>query len=730
MLGSLVAAAPLLACGPFFPNWLLMDADNAVLAAPVADFAREIERMKLVPATYPTRPATNGFMRQTLNAELADLRVALGRAGVALAEQDAICLRHQAERAKITTAPPGAEVLRPTTNEMRIAAANPPQVTPGLPPEFADYFRGAIAWHEGRAADARAAWTALLARPASERQFKSTWAAYMLGRSWEDAKPTEACVRFRETRSLARAGFADSPCLAVATLGWEARVQLRRHRSAEAIDLYLEQAAGGDDRTAINSLRFAAAEALQAGPAALRPLAAHSRARRVITAYLIAGGYRDPPVDVDNPLRESVARLLTKIPQLTRPTNGWHRFKEPGLLWLEAVEAAKVNDLLAADQLALAAYQMGRFDLAQRWADVAAATPAARWLRAKLLLREGKVEPAAALLSGLARLFPDTVQEAAVDDAKLRGLAGSLFVSEDSTYWSIPAGAQLQGELGVLRLARRQYEEALDVLLRSGFWMDAAYVAERVLTLDELKTYVDRNCLSSPVPPPVKRDEGTEAEPAEPASPDDNLRYLLARRLARNGRGNEALAYFPEKWRKEWQHFSELLSAGRSPGRAENERAVDLFAAAQLLRRYGMELIGTEVEPDWHIHDGQFDHGVYVSQRTRVEPPSPLLATPDETQRALAHSVEPPVRFHYRYLAADLAWEAAQLMPDNSDETARVLCVAGSWLKHRDPKAADKFYKALVRRCRRTALGTAADLKRWFPELDEDGKPLLPRDQR
>jgi hypothetical protein len=55
--------------------------------------------------------------------------------------------------------------------------------------------------------------------------------------------------------------------------------------------------------------------------------------------------------------------------------------------------------------------------------------------------------------------------------------------------------------------------------------------------------------------------------------------------------------------------------------------------------------------------------------------------------------------------------------------------VAGSWLKSRDPKAADKFYKALVWRCRRTVLGKAADLKRWFPELDEQGRPLLPRDQ-
>ena len=70
--------------------------------------------------------------------------------------------------------------------------------------------------------------------------------------------------------------------------------------------------------------------------------------------------------------------------------------------------------------------------------------------------------------------------------------------------------------------------------------------------------------------------------------------------------------------------------------------------------------------------------------------------------------------------------EAANLLPDNHDETARILCIAGCWLKNRDPIAADVYYKALVRRCRKTALGAEADRLRWFPRIDEEGK-LLPR---
>ncbi len=81
----------------------------------------------------------------------------------------------------------------------------------------------------------------------------------------------------------------------------------------------------------------------------------------------------------------------------------------------------------------------------------------------------------------------------------------------------------------------------------------------------------------------------------------------------------------------------------------------------------------------------------------------------------------PEDRFHYRYEAADHAWDAA----DQSDQTARVLCVAGSWLKDRDPQAADRFYKALVRRCGKTQLGREADKLRWFPKIEIDKDRLL-----
>jgi hypothetical protein len=88
----------------------------------------------------------------------------------------------------------------------------------------------------------------------------------------------------------------------------------------------------------------------------------------------------------------------------------------------------------------------------------------------------------------------------------------------------------------------------------------------------------------------------------------------------------------------------------------------------------------------------------------------------DEGRRIAEHQPKPNERFHYRYYAAELAWEATQLLPNNDENTAYILWTAGSWLKARNPQFADRFYKALVRRCRRTSLGAEADRIRWFPK--------------
>ena len=331
-----------------------------------------------------------------------------------------------------------------------------PELAAGLPGEFADYFCGAIAWHRGVTNEARWAWMQLLARPAAERRYKSTWAAFMLGRSWANENPGHAVGYYQLTRALAREGFPDSLGLAAAALGWEAQIRLRAQAFVPAIDLYLEQFASGDP-TALVSLRMTASAALQASDKVLRQLVAHPRAQRVITAFVISGGWREEPNDRDGPFKEAMLGAYeaasARFSFLPAPAPDWHRVEAPAVRWLEAVERAGVKDVMSAEVLALAAYQSGDWDRASRWLDHASSTPLGRWLRAKLLLREGRTREAAALLSLLVRMYPGGVD--GTPGPAVPGLAGSLYVGHGAEYLApLTLSQQWSAEMGVFRLSR------------------------------------------------------------------------------------------------------------------------------------------------------------------------------------------------------------------------------------------------------------------------------------
>jgi hypothetical protein len=141
-----------------------------------------------------------------------------------------------------------------------------------------------------------------------------------------------------------------------------------------------------------------------------------------------------------------------------------------------------------------------------------------------------------------------------------------------------------------------------------------------------------------------------------------------------------------------------------------------------------MELLGSELDPDWFTLWGEYQLDASAELR---EPDHPWVkttlapASPDERQRALRHRVRPEVRWHYRFRAALLAWEAAELLPDEDERTAQMLGLGGRWMQTLDFQAADRYYKALVLRCRQTALGAEADRLNWLPELKETPPPTF-----
>jgi hypothetical protein len=252
--------------------------------------------------------------------------------------------------------------------------------------------------------------------------------------------------------------------------------------------------------------------------------------------------------------------------------------------------------------------------------------------------------------------------------------------------------------LSALRLARSEYTPALDDLLRGGWWIDAAYVAERVLTLDELRAYVDETWPAA---------AAVWYRPGAPRNAEKiafDLRYLLGRRLARAGKLADARSYLPEAFRPVLDDLARSLAQGHEASRPAAQRSAALFRAACLDRYQGMELLGTELEPDWFVHGGSFAQDPFAVARANPRTHPHLGPTPDERQRVARNHTVPDKRFHYRYRGIALAQEAAKLLPAGTEERARLLATAGNWVESRDPAGARPLYDAIQGCCQDTEI--------------------------
>ncbi len=673
---ALAAPAVVRACGPDFPNAYLVMPGDRLTALPTLDFASELARV------FPPR------------TDVASLRPVPPEAAVAAEREE--------WRAALATA--GVTSDRLTAILEKPDRAAPPAE---LPREFQLYGAGAAAWRAKDFPSAIARWRELLALPAAERPRRSVWAAYMLGRALAEDRPDDATRHFQLTRELAAQGFADSQGLALASLGEEARVRLQANDHAGALRLYLQQQSFGEP-SALASLQLtlqavfalddtAAATPTDSAdftPSPLRALGADRDLRALVTAWFVARGG----------------------PHTPWTAHATQRFRR----WIEALPADASLTPAEADRWAWAAYQNGLWDQAGLFARFAAPDAAAsEWVRAMLLLREGRIEDAAAHLANAARFFP---QDAALSAPAFAADGDRRF---RATQQDLPA-EQLKGVRGTLALQRQQYLEALRLFLAAGHWPDAAYVAERVLTLGELTTFAraETHAASAPMRPPEEYEwRGTTAERAPTA--DRDLRHLLARRLVRAGRFDEAREFFPAEFVATYDRYVAAVRRGYQRELPAATRADALWEAARLAREHGMELQGFELAPDFAIWGGSFEWPsfeqnrvptgwAWYAQHEKLQGVDLALAASEDERKRFGQQTLPTRRFHYRQRAAELAWLASTLLPDDDARTAEILHTAGRWLAARYPEDAQLFYKTLVFRCPNTDLGKAAAAHRWF----------------
>lgn len=666
---ALVVAPVAWACGPFFPERMLINRSTSLLAAPRAKFATEVAALKVkapaLAASWAQAENEHAYARQTVEVDLSELKHALD----GKPEADGIQKKYREVRDllwNLTIEPAnggGGRKLPPLT---------PPT---GTPPEFALYLEGAIAQARNQHDVARQSWENVLKLPAAERRHKSTWAAYMLARSYHGADPDQAVRWYQETRTLALQGFRDALGLGAASLGYEAQVELDREHFGRAAHLYL-QASALDEPNGPSSLRYLCWRLMRA-PEPTRAAALKDRnVRQVIAIHLAAS-------DTSGFTKgSSEARLMAQLLEQTRDE----------------------KDVPGADRLAWVTYQMGDLKTAEEWLQRAPeSSPVRAWIRSKLLARQGKLDDAARELTTAVAAFPLDQSKAPVD----------LF--EESS--GLEPAQRLRAELAVLKLARSQYVDALELMMRAGYWRDAAHIAERVLTLTELREQVDKrwpepaaaasataaaasasgSTAAAPPPPPAPAaSDDSEGPSVGGLNPAEMLRYLLARRLARAGRWKDARPYFPPLLRPQADAYMAAQSIANDAARPATERADALWVMARMERKIGLELIGTEVGPDWRVDEGQFNEDEAVGKP--VEREKLALVSRGERQRVRASAPAFAGRFHYRYVAAQRAMEASKLLPDGDARVAETLCTAFDWLKNRDPKAARPYLREARRR--------------------------------
>jgi tetratricopeptide (TPR) repeat protein len=389
-----------------------------------------------------------------------------------------------------------------------------------LPAAVRLYTAGAVDFHNGDSAKAIARFQAILDLPANERRDRAVWAAYMLGRLY-DRKGilAKASKSFGLTRELANSGAPDPLGLGVASFGEEARLHLKRAEAlhklkeemsprqrreygreiAAAVRLYGEQAAHGSS-IAIDSLQLVVDEMI-GDDAAVDASICDPKVQRLLVTRTLDGDGR-----ASNNLE-------------TPPTSQISWF-------VRSVQKCGSGNLVAADQLAAMAYRDGDYRLAQRLVSQATG-PLASWVKARLAMQKGDVAQAAKYYAEASTAFPSSGED---------------------------IETLLAGERGVLTLSRGEYVDALEQLYpySATFWGDVAYIAERVLTVDELKTFVDthqdtqvHSAISITLPIGGDSEEDSPSwSVREDQSPAVQLRNLLGRRLVRAGRYQEALKYF------------------------------------------------------------------------------------------------------------------------------------------------------------------------------------------
>ena len=391
--------------------------------------------------------------------------------------------------------------------------------------------------------------------------------------------------------------------------------------------------------------------------------------------------------------------------------------KDRRIAWLDALAKAKADPAFAPAHIAMLQYAVGRWEDCRRSASLLSADDPLR----KLLLSRCQLRLVGDVDASRRLLAPGSAPSSKASDA------GKTFapVTADFDYPTVISlqekpelTARVEGELGMIALANGDFAEALTRFEDGAYGVEALYVAECLLGIDELKAHVDgRRAQKKPL---IKLD-GRWFEPL------NDLEQELGSRLMRAGRLEEALDYVDPTIRRQTTHYVLLRRGAERTDLGDRSRADSHWRSALAIREIGEQVLHAPYGLSWSSGGSWY---VGYSALPRIRHGRPLDNQPLPSMKLVGASREEirlldawQARYvdnpdlserDARYASFRHALEAARLLPANDPAGAQILQYAGNLLKYRDADAAKPAYRMLVMRFPQTPYGAHALKAHWF----------------
>lgn len=648
-LAALIAAALVFpqssfACGPDFPNRLLLNRNDTLLSMPEGNFVFEASRLVPVDKQLPLWKAP---VSSTLGTSSKPVPLSPEQRIIADMRQT-----HSVEAASAIDA-------KSLSNAARL------------------YTLGAVAFGEK---DPRASeyFQQVLALPVADQGKWGLRAQYSLGRvqmndygtpedvSGLNTPPAshpkkeqleQALASFQQVIDNVKSGAVDPEQLALSSLGQQARIHLWLGDIIPATKLYAQQAAQGDTDGWLSLMYISGYLIRPENRNVLKQAISDPLVQQLVTIELFA---RSSNLQMGN----------TKPEQTIAPILA---------LLMDSVKSG----FRGSDRLAALAYRSGQYTMAASLLKNAGDGGLAWWLRAKMALRDGDVKSATEAYAKAASAFPS-------DES------WGLQRNDDYAPEMITPVCRVSGEQSILALNRGDYLQAMAFMYqgKENYWADVADIAERVLTIDELKRFVDEHIPAPSTPlKPINPDGYSDHQITQ----DEKLRDLLARRMMRAGRYQEAVNYFAfPAYRQFAQEFVDSINAAKNKTSDKRAKAKAYYHAATLLRKQGLEFMGYEMTPDYAIYGAGISYLGDAFDTRDLQHKSWINVA--EASRAVKSLPEADNHFlHYRWRAVDLAQKAANLLPPKSQAYAAVLCNATSWVIAYDTKTSRALYQRYIK---------------------------------